>query len=221
MKSLDPIKDVWSLIPCDEKSVLEMRCIWPKGLASNKVPTNLIFRGADYESVSGLQTAFEKAALQWNKLGYNIYTVMNPIDDAFAGTAVKDSDILFRSLLLIDIDRSGNTNVPANAAELAAAKQLADAVEAFLHARGCSAPIRVMSGNGYHLYYDLQNVLNDAESKQQIQQFLKNLAANFDNEIVKIDTSVFNASRITKVPGTIARKGVESNDRPYRMAVVL
>jgi hypothetical protein len=31
---------------------------------------------------------------------------------------------------------------------------------------------------------------------------------------------VFNASRITKVVGTVARKGLESEDRPYRMARV-
>ena len=47
------------------------------------------------------------------------------------------------------------------------------------------------------------------------------LANKFDNEIVKIDTVVYNASRITKVVGTIARKGLESEGRPYRMARVI
>ena len=50
---------------------------------------------------------------------------------------------------------------------------------------------------------------------------LKNLATEFDNDTVKIDTTVFNASRITKVVGTFARKGLESEGRPYRMARVI
>jgi hypothetical protein len=62
---------------------------------------------------------------------------------------------------------------------------------------------------------------NDEESKKFVQSFLKSLAEKFDNDIVKVDTSVFNASRITKVVGTIARKGIESEGRPYRMACML
>jgi hypothetical protein len=77
-----------------------------------------------------------------------------------------------------------------------------------------------MSGNGHHLYYVLQDVPNTPEATSTVHQVLQNLAARFDNANVKIDTSVFNASRITKVPGTIMRKGAESLLRPYRMAVV-
>jgi hypothetical protein len=61
---------------------------------------------------------------------------------------------------------------------------------------------------------------NNDESKHLIQTTLLNLAHHFDNDKVKIDTVVFNASRITKVLGTIARKGLASEDRPYRMAVL-
>ena len=78
-----------------------------------------------------------------------------------------------------------------------------------------------MSGNGHHLYYKLSKTPNTPEAKNYIQQLLLKLANTFDNEIVKIDTVVYNASRITKVVGTIARKGLESEGRPYRMARVL
>jgi hypothetical protein len=47
---------------------------------------------------------------------------------------------------------------------------------------------------------------------------LHRLADRFDNDVVKIDTSVYNASRITKVVGTVARKGAEGPARPYRVA---
>jgi hypothetical protein len=78
-----------------------------------------------------------------------------------------------------------------------------------------------MSGNGHHLYYVLPEISNDEESRKCFQVLLNSLASEFDNEVVKIDTTVFNASRITKVVGTIARKGLKSAERPYRMARVL
>ena len=77
-----------------------------------------------------------------------------------------------------------------------------------------------MSANGYHLYYILDDISNDLGSASLVQRFLKNLACYFDNDLVGVDTTVYNASRITKVPGSIARKGVETDDRPYRMAEV-
>jgi len=43
----------------------------------------------------------------------------------------------------------------------------------------------------------------------------------FDNDEAKIDRVVYNASRITKIPGTIMRKGIESDGRPFRMSRVL
>ena len=102
--------------------------------------------------------------------------------------------------------------------ELEAARVLADNIVAYLKLGGLDDPIKVMSGNGYHLYYILGNIDNSLESKEFVQTFLKDLAAEFDNDIVKVDTCVFNASRITKLVGTIARKGEETAERPYRMA---
>jgi hypothetical protein len=47
------------------------------------------------------------------------------------------------------------------------------------------------------------------------------LAQRFDTDAVKIDRAVFNASRICKVPGTVARKGDNTKDRPHRRARLL
>ena len=161
--------------------------------------------------------AFEQEALSLNAEGFNIYVVMNPINDSFDGRSAKDEDIANRTLLLIDIDRHDTKN-PANDIELEAAKSLADKVASYLKDGGWKDPIKVMSGNGYHLYYILDQVANTTDIRDAIKDFLKDLAATFDNNVVKIDTNVFNASRITKVVGTIAYKGEESADRPYRMA---
>ncbi len=43
----------------------------------------------------------------------------------------------------------------------------------------------------------------------------------FSTDEVLIDTAVFNPARITKLYGTIARKGANTGDRPYRMSGIL
>ena len=165
------------------------------------------------------QKAFEAEALRLNADGYNIYIVMNPIRPDFKGGAATDQDIAYRDLVLIDIDRANTSKEPANDSEVEEARKLADAVEEHLNSKGCGNPIRTMSGNGHHLYYVLSNVQNDAEATRAIESFLQVLAAKFNNDAVKIDTTVSNASRITKVLGTVARKGIATAERPYRMAM--
>jgi hypothetical protein len=215
------IKKLWLIIGTSNSSVLELRAIWPSGILPPKPPITKHFRAKDFGGIDACKSAFELEALGLNALGYNIYIVMNPIKFAFMGSAVTDDDISFRDLLLIDIDRVEKKKEPATDEEIEAANQLAEVVMGYLAMNDWPQPIRVMSGNGHHLYYVLPNMANDEGSKKYVQSLLKNLATEFANDTVKIDTSVFNASRITKVVGTIARKGIESDTRPYRMARVI
>jgi hypothetical protein len=144
---------------------------------------------------------------------------MNRIRSNFnSNEAVKDVDIIQRTTLLIDIDRVGDTSRPATDMEVDAAFHLADQIEGYLHGEGFPKPWRVHSGNGCHLYYRMSSVPNSAGERDVVERFLKGLASRFNNDIVGVDTSVFNASRITKVIGTVARKGAESADRPFRIA---
>ena len=217
------IRKMWDIFSISNNSVLELRALWPKYLETEEPPVVKHFRGRDHRSVLQLAEAFESAALKLNKAGYNVYIVMNPIKSSFVGSAITDEDIQYRDFLLIDIDRAFLSKEPATDQEVDAAKQLAQKVQVFMEDSGFTDPYKVMSGNGYHLYYLLieQDSENTPESEQMVQMTLKNLAKKFDNKTVKIDTKVSNAGRITKVPGTIMRKGVESEGRPFRMAVVL
>ena len=217
LNQAEEIKNLWRIKAVNPQSIIELRAIKPSGIITK------LFKGNDYNSVDQLRLAFEQDALRLNGLGYNIYIVMNPIKTSFTGQSAKDNDIEYRDLLLIDIDRhktrnSANALIPANEDELEAARLLAEKVSLYLKEGGWDDPIVVMSGNGYHLYYVLDKVENTYETRDAIQDFLKDLASAFEDDLVIIDTTVFNASRITKVVGTIARKGEESDDRPYRMA---
>lgn len=212
----EEIKKLWQIKATGSSSIIELRAIKKQADKKSEIVTKL-FKGKDFNSVDDLHMAFEQEALRLNALSYNIYVVMNPINESFVGGSAGDADIAYRDLMLIDIDRHDTKN-PANDIELEAAEALADKVASYLKDVGWKDPIKVMSGNGYHLYYILDHVDNSEEVKIDIKDLLNYLADIFDNALVKIDTSVFNASRITKVVGTIAYKGEESVDRPYRMA---
>ena len=209
------IKELWNIKLTGSDSVLELRAIKSREIIST------LFKGPDYTSKHELRLAFENEALRLNAAGYNIYYVMNPIREDFVSGSAKDKDITYRDLLLIDIDKVGHKGESSTNEELEAACFLSEQIADYLDSQGWDEPIRMMSGNGYHLYYLLSKLPNDEKTKALVEGALHELADKFNNDIVAVDTVVFNASRITKVPGTIARKGPNTAERPHRMAVVL
>jgi hypothetical protein len=70
-------------------------------------------------------------------------------------------------------------------------------------------PIEADSGNGFHLLYRIDLPNND-EAKELVRRCLLALASRFDTPEVFVDKSVFNASRITKAYGSVARKGADA-----------
>jgi hypothetical protein len=187
---------------------------------------NITFNAATYPNLVDRQKAFEEAAIRLNRLGYNIYIVMNPINTAFAGDehnglAVKDADIKCRRLLLVDIDRAV-TNQPATDEERDDIYKFGfHNIEKPYFFDKDLEPMSVCSGNGMHIYFPLDDLPNDAGTKANCRSFLLSLARQHDTADIKIDTGVYNASRITKVPGTVARKGLETEDREYQMASIV
>ena len=212
-----PISEVWKIIDGGDESALELRAFHYQD--KSKVISR-VFNPVEFESVDLMKREFELLAFDLNTKGYNIYTTMNPIEPNFQGKSARDKDIKHRDLILIDIDRAGTTKNPATRDEVKAARSLAKEISTYLNDQGWPKPTQVMSGNGWHLYYKLDQLNNDDEIKELIQRVLNQLAKRFNNSVVNIDTVVYNASRITKVPGTFMRKGEETEDRPYRMAVV-
>ena len=216
---------MWSIFEVDGGSLISLRAISPKDAPVELLTRNLTFTPADFPDVEDRKQAFSEYAITLNTQGYNVYIVMNPINLGFRGNlsnriAVADPDIISRRLLLIDLDRTGHLVASATDEEINDSAEVADLVAAFLEQEYDVEVVRVMSGNGSHLYMALQDIPNDARFKTACQQLLVALGQKFDTPTIKIDRGVFNASRITKVPGTVARKGVETSDRPFRMAFV-
>ena len=216
------IKKSWRIFTVSNSSILELRAIRPSEtpLQPSNRSLSFTFKASDFSDIDACKQALEEKAIELNDLGYNIYIVMNQIRSDFCDRSVKDKDINARQLLLIDIDRCGDTKNPASDIEVEAAESLGSEVQSYLKKHGLPEPERVMSGNGAHLYYKLNFLPNNEQASKLIKDFLNHLASNFNSSTVTIDTTVTNASRITKMPGTIARKGIESEGRPYRMAKV-
>ena len=87
-------------------------------------------------------------------------------------------------------------------------------------------PVKAVSGNGGHLLFRLPDMPANDETRNFVKGTLEGLARRFNNDRVKIDTSVHNPARIWKLYGTTARKGDEvpaglnREARPFRMAYI-
>lgn len=160
-----------------------------------------------------------------------IYLTVNPVSPAllarsenrwkpYADTLTTDADILKRRWLLIDIDPVRPAGISSSDEEKEGARTKAGEVRDYLAGRGWPPPVAMDSGNGFHLRYQI-DLPNDKQSTQLVKDCLEALAATFNDEAVKVDTSVFNASRIAKVPGSLAAKGDSTTERPHRLSYVL
>ncbi len=160
----------------------------------------------------------------------NIYFVLNEIDNACysreqqekiqkSKNTTSDSDIIGRTWILVDIDAERPSGVGATEEEKDKSRLVGHKVYKFLRDVGFTTPISADSGNGYHLLYPIK-LANTPENTQLIKDFLHVLDMFFSNKDAKIDMSVYNASRITKLYGSQARKGRDSKDRPHRGSLI-
>jgi hypothetical protein len=171
-----------------------------------------------------------KDALEITRFARGVYFTLNPlnpdllarrcnrIDWAEEGELAKDKDVIRRRWLLIDTDPFRDSHVSSTDQEKAHAKETVLTVRDHLREQSWPDPFLADSGNGYHLMYQIDLPGDDGG---KVECILRALATRFDNEHVKIDQTVFNAARICKLPGTIARKGDSTEERPHRRAKLL
>lgn len=163
----------------------------------------------------------------------NIYVVLNQIKPACYSrqqrdtmvmnpkSTTSDNDISSRKWVLIDIDPKRPSDCNSSDSELQASKEVMSKLYVYLKGIGFCDPVFGMSGNGYHMLYRTE-LENNAYSTELIKKFLAMLNIMFETDLVGIDNTVFNASRITKVIGTVSRKGTDKDmERPQRLSQLL
>ena len=135
-------------------------------------------------------------------------------------STTTDGDIVHRGMVLIDLDPSRAAGISASDAEFEKAHLKAVAVYRYLINEGFKDPIITKSGNGYHVYVTC-DMPNDDEHNELIKRFLQSLSKMFSDGDVEIDEKVFNPARIDKLIGTWAKKGADSQERPWRLATIV
>jgi hypothetical protein len=159
-----------------------------------------------------------------------LYVTLNPVNPALRSRAANrlktdaretasDADIVRRTIILLDIDPVRPSGISSTDEERDAALALRDTVRAFLtDEAGWPEPLAVtMSGNGGALLYRV-DLPNDADATALVTGILTALAHLFNTATATVDTSNVNAARITKILGTIAAKGDDLPERPWRLA---
>jgi hypothetical protein len=147
-----------------------------------------------------------------------VYYCLNPIPPDCKRANKKV--VLSRRWLLVDVDAVKPKEVSSTEEEKVKAATVAGAVLEYLSAQGWPAPIMIDSGNGWHLLYRI-DLPNDALSQQILKSFLYALAEKFTSDAGIIDRSTHDAPRVSKLPGTVARKGPDTPDRPHRLCRIV
>lgn len=159
---------------------------------------------------------------------YNIYFSLNKVNPACYGreqrdrivlkpkNTTTDAEIVCRDWVLIDLDSKRLTGVCATKEEATRAYNKGQEVYKYLMDSGFYEPIVVFSSSGIHLYLRCA-LMNSEENTKLIKRFLEALAMLFSDEYVDVDTKVFNAARISRLPGSFSCKGSSTDtERPQR-----
>lgn len=160
----------------------------------------------------------------------SVYVTANPVNpDLLARSENKftygtfmtssDADVVRRNWFLMDFDPVRPAGISSSDGELELARQKAEQVIEWLTSLGWPEPIRADSGNGVHVMYKSEDA-NDDAARIDYECALKMLSSIFSDDKVKVDVTVFNASRVWKVYGTISAKGSSTEDRPHRVAKI-
>ncbi len=160
----------------------------------------------------------------------NCYATLNPVKIDLLSRAenklvqgqqnnsTKDEDVACRRWFLIDIDdksRAKNTNATND--ELMASKALCQQVVTDLKTRGVECLV-LCSGNGWHILIGLPEYPNDERHKEKHKLLLAWFTRTYCEGSFGVDPVVYNASRISRIPGTFNLKGPDTPGRPQRIA---
>lgn len=199
------------------------------GCGGHRGAVSLHYTGTEVEKV-----ARRAAEMSLNAKG--VYVIMNSIPLEFiersplvsgereiSRSATRDADVVQRRWLLIDFDpHSAERGADDSATddEKEAACERMETVREYLAEKEFPIPVVADSGNGFHLLYRI-DLPNDNDSRELVKGFLVALSSAYSDETVEIDRGVHNASRITKLYGTWARKGTDRPERPHRVSRIL
>lgn len=133
--------------------------------------------------------------------------------------STSEDDVIGFRWFLIDVDPIRPSGISSSDAELSHSKQIALKVIDFMKELQFDDYIIAMSGNGVHLLYRITEPATD-EMKTLLSNCLKAVDAKCSDKIAKIDCVNFKKAQVCKLYGTLAQKGCNTVERPFRMSKI-
>jgi len=124
---------------------------------------------------------------------YNIYVGINERTEL----GDKDEDVEFITNIGHDIDAHGKDSDFQKAQEVAL-KIKEDCIKI-----GYDEPLVICSGRGFWVIHHTPPIENNEENRKKIKEFGKRIKEKYEVEGIELDSSVYNVSRIARVPGTL------------------
>jgi len=124
----------------------------------------------------------------------NIYVGIN--ERKTSGTLDKDVD--FITNIGHDIDAHDGTEESLDLAGSVALKIEEDTIK-----QGFQQPLVLWSGYGYWVIHHISPIANNEENIKKIKEFGKKIKEKYEVEGIEVDSTVYNPSRIARVPGTL------------------
>jgi hypothetical protein len=166
-------------------------------------------------------------AKEQSERGRNVFHTIHPIIPEAQLSHAGDEHIQQLRHLILDLDPTrfdaeGNPykrqSMPATDVELASSLEMSEGICDFFQSTFGVKPTLTRHGNGGCVYVPIQLPTEDSIL---IKELLAVLNEKFKTVHAHIDGSMFNPSRICRLPGTINRKGEATAERPHRMAAIL
>jgi len=144
----------------------------------------------------------------------------NRLMGATRDNCAKESDVVERRWLRIDIDPVRPSGISSTEAERNAAIALARVIVDALEKEGWGRGIIATSGNGADVLYKV-NLPNTPEAKELVRHTLAYISERFSTAEAIVDTGLTSSIIDTKVYGTLVRKGENLPTRPHRRSAII
>lgn len=168
----------------DHKEESELRLINPRWKDGPKQPITIFVKNEE-EFIHAIKRYDGKL---------NIYVGIN--ERSIGGN--KDEDIKKITCIGHDIDAHDGGND-----SLEISKSCAEWIKKDMVARGYKEPLVLCSGRGYWVLHKIPGIDNTYDNVKRIKEFGKIIKEKYEIKGIEMDSTVYNPSRIARVPGTI------------------
>ena len=216
------VSDNLTALGYQDGELLEIRAIDEIGSRYQKSISSGFFDTLDDASstVSNLDGLWRGIYANVNAL-HPDYRSFEQFGKMVSGTdTVTDDGIIGIDRIPVDMDVQTALGPKISSSNEEHDKAIDRATEVFesLTTRGFTGLSLIDSGNGAHVIIKVETLPVTSDLPKRV---IKKLGELFDSERVKVDQTTYSLSQIIKLPGTVAKKGNSTDDRPHRRSKIL